>query len=301
MRRIACYLCVILATFFWGSSFHASKVTVNAMPPFTAAALRFGGAAAVLLVLCGLLERNAWAQARRNLFMLLLLGIIGITGFSGFLFWGLAHTSAINGSMIMGTNPLMVLVFARLLDGDAISRGQKIGGLLGVLGVIAVVAGGSWDKLVHLQVSKGDGLVLLANVCWALYTVLLRRVHGVQPLVITTVTTVAGALGLAAIAQAEQGGAAVQAAAPGVWYALGYLAIFGSVLAFLFWNWGVALLGAHRTSIFFNLVPLFAVVVSLGLGGSVAMGQLLGGGLIVAGVLSATGVLRLSLPAPPAG
>ena len=292
MRRILCYACVILATFFWGSAFHASKVSVQAMPPFTAAAVRFGIAAAILLVMCAVWERGVWAQVRRQPAMLALLGVIGITGFSGFLFWGLSQTSAINGSMIMGTNPLMVMLLARLVDGDAISRQQKIGAVLGLLGVAAVVVG-SWNNLIHLQVSRGDGLVLLANLCWGLYTVLLRRVHGVRPLVLTTVTTVAGAAGLAVIASAEHGLAAVQAASPGVWSALGYLAMFGSVLAFLFWNWGVSMLGAHRTSIFFNLVPLFAVLTSLGLGGSVAMSQLVGGGFIIAGVLSATGVLRL--------
>ncbi|SEO37368.1 EamA-like transporter family protein [Methylobacterium sp. ap11] len=73
------------------------------------------------------------------------------------------------------------------------------------------------------------------------------------------------------------------------WLSIGYLAIFATLLAYLWWNQGVKALGASRTGIFTFLMPPFAVALAaLVLGHAPAIQQIFGGCLALGGVALAT-------------
>jgi drug/metabolite transporter (DMT)-like permease len=136
----------------------------------------------------------------------------------------------------------------------------------------------------RLQVADGDLLMLAGNLCWAFYNVMVgkmlpRDVGGVAN---TTGVMLAGAaaLSLAAVA------AGAPLAAPGA-DALGSLLLMsvgGSVLAFLFWNAGIARLGAARTALFLNLVPVSSMVISAFEGHPPTWVQLAGGAIVIGAV-----------------
>jgi len=136
----------------------------------------------------------------------------------------------------------------------------------------------------RLQVGDGDLLMLAGNLCWAFYNVMAgkmlpRDVGGVAN---TTGVMVAGAaaLSLAAVA------AGAPLAAPGA-DALGSLLLMsvgGSVLAYLFWNAGIARLGAARTALFLNLVPVSSMVISAFEGHPPTWVQLAGGAIVIGAV-----------------
>ena len=66
------------------------------------------------------------------------------------------------------------------------------------------------------------------------------------------------------------------------------MAVFGSVLAYVWWNDGVKVVGPAQASVFMNFVPLFAALIGVLRGEHLAASQWLGAGLVIAGVLSST-------------
>ena len=67
---------------------------------------------------------------------------------------------------------------------------------------------------------------------------------------------------------------------------IAYIAVFASILAFLFWSFGVAQLGASRSAQFMNLLPVFgAILAFMFLGETPAPVQIAGAVLVVTGIL----------------
>ena len=139
------------------------------------------------------------------------------------------------------------------------------------------------SRLVSLHFSHGDLLMLAANLSWALYNVLGRRfMPPGSSLGNTTLVMAFGAVILFSIAL----GSGAQVHEPGIKasLALAVMVTGGTVLAYLFWSIGILRLGAGRTSIFLNLVPVSAMVVGAGLGTPPTMAQVAGGILVLAAV-----------------
>jgi drug/metabolite transporter (DMT)-like permease len=294
MSRPVTYLLLVLAALLGGASYVASKVVVSFIPPFAAAAMRFWLAALVLVPIAVARERQLGEQLRRNWPMFVCLGVVGVAGFNGLLFNGLRSSSAINAALIMATNPLVTMILASLLLHEPLRRQQRVGGVTSLLGVLLVINDGRPAGLSNLILSAGDGLLVGANLCWALYCVLTRRhISGSSSLTTTTAVFVVGAaaLTLAACTAAQPVG---WSSIPGKAYvALGYLALCGSAIVYLLWNVGFNSVGVARTSMFFNLVPVSTGVMTTLMGAPPRSTQLAGGALTIAGVV-------ISMALPPA-
>lgn len=78
--------------------------------------------------------------------------------------------------------------------------------------------------------------------------------------------------------------------------ALLYLAVFGSMVAYLFWFNGIQKVGASRAAVFFNLVPVFSMLVAILFGSLPDLWQILGTLLVISGVGISTGILSLHSP-----
>jgi drug/metabolite transporter (DMT)-like permease len=80
-----------------------------------------------------------------------------------------------------------------------------------------------------------------------------------------------------------------------MYVALIYMIIFGTVLSYLFWNYSISQLGAGKTSIFFNLIPVVTTMIAIFLGQTVTSVQIIGGVGVIFGVLLSTNVLKSPL------
>lgn len=282
-------LLVTLSALFWGTNFNVGKMIIQHLSPLTAAAVRFTLASAIIIPIMGYAETNTLQAVKRNFFTYIVLGVIGVAGMNGLFFWGLKYTTPINGALIMATNPLVTVLLARLLFNVPIHKNQKLGMLFSLFGVLVVITNGSLDMMLHLKMSIGDAIIMGGNVCWAFYGVYGKRsLRESTPLMTTTTSMTIGAMVLMVLAY-HAGQLNQLADQPWqVYAAIIYMALFGSVMAYLFWNIGIARLGAGTTSIFFNLVPVFTVLVSLAAGHPVTLMQVAGGALVVIGVVLAT-------------
>ena len=110
-----------LTAFFWAMMFHLGKYTVAYMSPESIGGWRFLLAGLVLVPLVGLREGLDWPGLRRNALPLLAMATIGIGGFNLSLFYGLKHTSPVNGALIIALCPALITLFSALLTGERIS------------------------------------------------------------------------------------------------------------------------------------------------------------------------------------
>lgn len=297
------YLKLALTTFFWAAVFHVAKFVVGIVSPLYAGSWRFVGAALLLVPLIALREGWPLPALRRNAMALLVMSAVGVAGFNLGLFYGLRQTSAVNGALIMAFNPALTVALSALLNREPVSARQLFGLLLGLSGVVMVVSRGSWHTLASLSFSFGDVLVLAGSLGWAAYSVIPKRfVTGLSPLQVTG-STIAGGAALMAACAAVAAPDFLQPPSLPVAAAIVFMGLFGSVLAYMWWNEGVQALGAPSVAIFINLVPIFAAVIGLLLGQSISWAQIGGAVLVITGVLCTTGAiqLRASARAPLAG
>ncbi|MDE2595053.1 MAG: EamA family transporter [Burkholderiales bacterium] len=290
------YLKLVLTAACWGGVFHAGRYAVHLMSPLAAGAWRFTLAALIFMPLVAWREGWALAAIKRNALVLGIMSAVGVFGFNIGMFFGLKSTSAVNGALIVAVTPALTAVLAALLNRRAPSVMQVIGLALGMAGVAMVVSHGSLDVLLSLQLSQGDAWVLLAAFCWAIYSVLPQRfIKGLSSLQVAGSTIIGGAvlmIGFGAKAAPDL----LQVPPMGAMLGIVFMAVFGSVLAYMWWNDGIQVIGPAQAAIFMNFVPLFAALIGVLLGEHLAASQLLGAALVIGGVLSST-VLNKARPA----
>lgn len=277
-----------LAAIFWGTNFEATRIVLQDLPPWTAAASRFGVAAVAILIWLGVTEGFDLAALRRNALAFAVMGVVGIFGFNAALFLGMQTSSPVTAALIMGTSPLTTSLLDALIQRQAPRPIAVIGMIIGLVGVALTVGAFSGARF-----SDGDVLILGGSLAWAIYTIGCRRwVRGATPLASASWTMFAGALALILAALLFESPLARLADAPATaWTAILWMAIPGSVLAYLFWQIGIARRGPAATSVLFNLVPVAALLVATAFGRIPAPTQVFGVAVAILGVLIASGRL----------
>lgn len=279
---------------FTGGTFNASKYAVQYFETIHIAAWRFGIAAFVMLCLLKIrkdFEVEVW---RQNRVYYLLLGIVGVFGFNFFFFLGMKHTEAMNGALIMATNPLVTTLLASVILREKIVKRQGIGMLLALIGVVFVLTQGSFTAIQNLSFSKWDFYILLGNICWALYGVLGRKfIKTGSPIQTTTYTMTIGALAFTIMSFTQKSTVPLFEITLLAWGAILFMAIGMSVLGYLWWNNGITQIGVARTSLFFNLVPVVTMIISFIEGVNISSVQCIGMILVITGVLCSSGFIQI--------
>jgi drug/metabolite transporter (DMT)-like permease len=287
------YVWVVLATALWGGTAVAGKLVLEHLPPLTTGALRYMGAALLLLIWSRRTLPDPRRLRPRDRWRLGAIGLLGTFLNHVCFFFALRWAPAAHGALIPPTtSPVWMMLLAARLEGDRLSRSQVVGLGLCLVGVVLVVrperlAVGRPDVLV------GDVLFLAGGMAWALYSQLSRTVmRRLSAPATLALGMVAGTPPLVLLALFEHPWRSLPAAPARAWLALAYLVVGATVLAFLWWNLALRRLGPSRTAAFSNLVPVFGVGAAwLVLGERLDGLQLAGGGLAVVGVLACQGRL----------
>ena len=235
-----------------------AKATLNAIGPLSTALLRFIGAS-ITLLLFELLRPRRQRVAREDIPKLLWLGFLVIPLNQGFFLFGLTQSTPSHAALLYALTPVVVFLLARrfLKEGDT---GAK---LLGIAGAFAGVVLILLDRGLAVAVMRGDLLMLLAVLSWAVYTIgskgLLRRY---DPMTLTTWVLVAGtAMSLPALLIP---GAipSLRSLSPSVWGGIAYLAVGTSVIAYPLWLYALRKLEASKVAITTNAQPVLTSVLS---------------------------------------
>ena len=195
-------------------------------------------------------------------------------------------------------NPLWTAAFAALLLGERFSRRQLGGMAVSLLGVVLIVGAAGIDPQGGSDRLIGDVLLLAGSACWAVYTVLGRRaLRRHSALAASTFASLIGTAPMLLVA-APDGGEWLRQAPMDLWLAILYLALFGTVAAFLAWYHAIRVLGAARAGQFTYLVPVWALLLAgIFLGERPAPLQLVGAALVAVG-LGVANRAAGSAPAP---
>ena len=261
----------------------------DVLPPLALAFWRWLFAFVILLPFAlrpMLRERAAIARHWR---MLIVLGVLGVGSFNTLLYIGLGTTTATNALLLNSSIPVLIAAIGWMFFGERITPRQACGIAISLAGVVAIVAKGDAGHLLGLQVNPGDLWAFAAMVSWALYTLLLRRRPGLTAMAFLGITVLIGLLANLPFYLAEIASGAHVRVAPGSASAVAYMAIFPSVLAYMFWNRAVAEVGAARSGLFGHLMPVFGSVLAyLFLGEQLHVYHFAGFALILCGIVLAT-------------
>jgi drug/metabolite transporter (DMT)-like permease len=277
------YLFLLAMAVCWGGTWPAGKLAVEEVPPFTVAAARF---------LLSTLLLGLWASSRgpiarptrSDLPLLLAMGLTAVAGYNALFLYGLELAPATDGAIIVpGLAPVFTALLAWPLLGERIGPRGAGGLALAFAGLLFVVdPSGSVDRDRLL----GDLLFVGGAVCWAVYSIVGRPATARFGAVTSTLyATGTGTLMLLPFSAAEQGWSDLGAARADAWLPIVYLAVFGTVLGFVFFYEGVSRIGASRAIAFALLVPIVGVLSSVALlGEHLGVGTAFGGLAILAGL-----------------
>lgn len=289
----------VLATLFWGANFSAGKLALSSLPPWTVSAERFVVAAATIMLYLAVTKGVRWEVLRKNGVAFAILGIVGVAGFNGSLFVGLQTSSAITAALIMATTPLSASLMEAILMRRLPSAMRIAGAAVSLLGVTLVLANGAPFTGGATHLAAGDSLIVLGSLYWSAYTVGCRiYVRDSTPLETTTWTMTFGTLVLVGLALVlERPVTAIGIGSIASHLAVLFMAIAGSALAYLFWTIGISVRGPAQTAMFFNFVPVFALLIAIAQGSAPGICRLVGIAITIAGVVIGSSSFR-PVPAP---
>ncbi|MHB1230948.1 MAG: DMT family transporter [Halothiobacillus sp.] len=286
MNLAGVYALVILAAFFGGANIVLANFVLADFSPQWTAALRFGLAALILLGIAIGQKAPLRLLIGQHLTGYLTLGLVGIAGFNLLFFFAMTSTTIDNAALIMATNPLMTTILAGLVLREHPGWQRLIALPVALVGVAVVITHGNLTHLLSQHIVLGDWLMIAGNLCWAVYNVLNRRLlpTGISPIANTALIVTAGALILIIIAAFDPTGMR-HAPNSTALLALTGIILGGTVLFYLFWTIGIERLGAGRTALFLNLVPVFAMLTAITVGVRPTSMQLLGGAIVFGATL----------------
>lgn len=251
------------ATAIWGASFVATKAAVSEISPVTLIFLRFGIGVVVMALAVwrlGILAKIS----RRDWLLLALLGAIGIPIHQGLQANGLVVTAATNVAWLVTLTPVFTALLAWLFLSESFGITKTIGLVIAFLGALLVITKGSFTaELLRLPSTTGDFLALASALNWAIFTVIskpvLKRIH--PTLTVALVMAIGGVLVLPFLANAQGWNELGHLTVSG-WLAVGFLGVFCSGIAYIFWYDALARIDASQVSAFIYLEPFITVVVA---------------------------------------
>ncbi len=272
-----------LAASIWGGMYVVVKVVVSVIPPLELVWMRYL-VAIIALFLIGLAKRLSWRIHRRDILLIITIGIIGNTISIVTQEIGTNLSSAQMGAIITSSTPAFMVIFARLLLKERLNLKKGISVGLATIGVLLIVGNGQIDMANQL----GGISLLVAALTWALMSVLLKRVpSNYSPIVVTTYSILVAIIILTPFVLGRLDEIDLsQLTRPTIWGGILYLGIVSTAYAFILWNRGLQLLNASSGGLFFFFQPLVGTLL-----GWVLLGESIGGMFWVGSILILSGVL----------
>ena len=292
------YLLLSLTSLFWAANWVVGRAMRNEMPPVAMGFWRWTIALLILLPFAAPELRRKRDVVRANWLTLTLLGVLGAIAFNTLIYVGLQYTAATNGVLFNSISPVLIILLSWVISRERISKLQACGVVLSLCGVLVIVARGDGATLATFHFNRGDLWLITAMVLWAFYTIVLRR----RPpeLSATGFLTAMLLLSLPFLLPfylwefSQRGGFALT---PATVAALAYYGTIPSIVAYLFWNRGVAQVGPNKAGLFVHLMPLFGAILSvIFLGERLYAYHYAGAGLIFTGIWLTTRKARNASP-----
>ena len=285
-QRTLAAMLLLVAAASWGGNWVAARAIIVEVPPFALSFWRWAIASALLLCFAAAQLRGDAPLIRRHLPALFAFGVIGAAGFTLLGYWGVRYTTAVNATLLNSSLPLFVVPLSWWLLKLTVSGRQLAGLALSLSGVVTIISAGELQTLARLSLNPGDLLLLGGALLWAIYTVLLRWRPPLRPLsFLFTIVAAAAAFSLPFYLWEVCVGRSMTLS-PGTIGAIGYLAVFPSIVAYICWNHAVAVVGPNVAGFFNPLIPVFGTLFAVTLlGEPFRLYHIAGFALVLGGVV----------------
>ncbi len=284
-KNILIAFLLILVSLVWAGSFIVVERATKQIDPIDLGFLRFLVATPLMLLLVVLLKKPL-KLPKKELPWLIALGLTGVTLLYLFQFIGIHYTNAPTASVLINTNVIFIAILSSLFLHEELTRKRIAGIALSFIGVFAIMFSDlskqevTFDNLFFI----GGVLMLLSALCWALYSLVGKRLlRTYDEFVITTYAFGLGTLFYLPFVIFHIGPVLQQTSLDG-WLAVLYLALTCSLFGYLGWYYGLKHTDASKAAVFLNFIPLFTILMSFFLGTNLSWFFLLGAGLIIYGV-----------------
>lgn len=293
MARI--YTLLLLVMLMWGLNVSAIKVLVDAIDPLLLTGFRVMTAGVAVLVIASFM--GIFRLPRKQEWLIIsYIAIFNVMLHHSFVAIGLDLTSGINGSLILGMNPLITAMLAFLILGQRMTWLRVFGFVLGFIGVVITTMMGTGELS---GISLGDFIVFLGVVVQGFSFVLISKLNpSLDPRLATGYMLVIGATVILLTSQVL--GASIQEMTNLIDWQLGFAFLFSAIMATAFghmtYNYAIKKTGPAETAIFLNMNTLFAVIgSSIFLNETITLNHVAGFLLILCGVFLGTGALEYLL------
>lgn len=252
----------VLAVIIWSGNFIVARGVIHRIPPISLAFYRWLIASLLIMPFAIRSFKKEWPLAKRSIAYLFWVSLTGIALFNTFVYIGAHYTTAINLALIGTTSsPIFAIILARVFLKEKIGWLKMTGLVLCVSGVIFLLSKGDLQNLVTFRFTAGDGWVLLAAFFFAVYNTLVRKKPaGISPVNYLFIAFSFGTLLLFPFYVWETFHIPPVKWDMNLWLIILYLSVGTSVISYLFWNKAISKLGAGRTALFGNLIPVFSSI-----------------------------------------
>src|SRR6266849_4886443 len=266
-RNWIIYSQLLLTMFLWGLAWPVGRLLATSLPPVSIAVLRY---AIVVPVLFGILrvKGQPLRLERKWILNLVIMGVFSTTLYQIFFLYGVKYAAASDDSFVIGIGPVLIAIMASLVLNERLTGTKILGFASGLAGIITISILSPNTQVLNRPL--GVTLVFGGATAYALYTVILRRFiaenrkdnHGPQQssLSILSWISLLGWFFLIPLSLLETPWNYSWDA--GSWLGILYLAILSTVIGYFLYIEGVSKIGAGRSAIFGNLVPVFGVLTS---------------------------------------
>src|SRR6188474_1600305 len=268
----------------WGSTWLFIKLGLEDLPPFTFAAIRFIIAIAIVFSIIRI-RGLALPRAGADWILLSVTGILSFGLNYGLVFWGEQYITSGLAALLQATLPAFGLVFAHFhLPGERLSW-AKIGGV--VLGVCGVAVVFSNQLAVAGRQALAGCIALILSAAFAAYSNVLVKAYGkkLNPAIMAAGQMFFGLLLLLAVGLPLEGNPFRFHWTPMAVIALLYLAVVGSVIAFMLYYWLVLNMDVTKSMLIALVTPVVAVLLGMiVLDEQIGWRTLAGGAMIISGI-----------------
>ena len=273
-------LILVLVSLVWAGSFVVVKIGTRNISPIHIGFLRFLVATPLMFLVILLKKMKPRRVNYKDLPAFVILALTGVTLLYVFQFTGIKYTTASTSAVLINTNVMFIAILSFLVLRESFTLKKAAGIILGFLGATIIVTNG------YLDIGSsflGDVLILLSAFCWAVYSIMGKRLlERYNPL---TLNTYAFALGTVFYLPfvINDFGAIFFIPLEG-WLIILYLALFCSVFGYVAWYFVLSHVDASKAAIFLNLIPLFTILLSLLIGEIVTIFLIAGAACIMYGI-----------------
>lgn len=280
------YLLLTLTALFWSGNFVLARAIHADIPPMALSFWRWLIALTLLLPFVIQPFKQQWPLLKAQWGRVVLIALTGISGFNSLVYLGTQYTNATNALLINAFIPVLTILIAAFFLHMHLARSQFIGVAISVFGVMVILSRGDWQVFSSLSFNRGDLLIFVAAICWALYTIWMKALDArINRIVFLAVIIFIGTLGILPFYLWELSYSQPLTLNKEIIASFAYVGIFPSVLAVWFYNKGVAEVGPARASLFIHLMPVFGTLMSVSfLGESFYLYHVLGISAIFSGI-----------------